>query len=120
MRSNARGEKEHHLIPNPAIRVVYRGVCLLARLPSRLILPPLTQLYSFHYYAPIVQKRFILAAAFPRHRSVAAAATQFSEGRTERKAFLSTIALSHLRSSNRTRTRTRRLRSSMKGYYDAI
>ena len=27
--------------------------------------PPLTQLYSFHYYAPIVQKRFILAAPSP-------------------------------------------------------
>ena len=81
MVANAHGENEHHSIQNPAIRFVYRGVCL----PAASSLP---QLYSFHYYAPIVQKRFILAAAaFPRHRSVAAAATQFSEGRNGTESF---------------------------------
>ena len=60
-------------IQYPAIRIVYGGVCLLAVAASlrfRAVPSPtaLTQLYSFHYYAPIVKKRFILAAPpLPSH-----------------------------------------------------
>ena len=112
-------------IQYPAIRIVYGGVCLLAVAASlrfRAVPSPtaLTQLYSFHYYAPIVEKRFILAAPpLPSHIGIGHPILRGTGRRAmERKPiYLSQRRISHLDPRIR-HARAALLRSPIKGYYD--